>query len=53
MRWREIRENVSTTSGSIAPVSLPLGQLQRRTSPLPDLNKYIIKPRKYNAKRRP
>ena len=29
MRWREIRENVSTTSGAIATVSQPLGMLSR------------------------
>ena len=29
MRWHEIRENVSTTSGAIATVSQPLGMLSR------------------------
>ena len=29
MRWREIRENASTTSGAIATVSQPMGMLSR------------------------
>jgi len=29
MRWREIKENVSTTSGAIATVSQPLGMVSR------------------------
>ena len=29
MRWREIRENVSTTSGAIATVNQPLGMVSR------------------------
>ena len=29
MRWHEIRENVSTTSGAIATVSQPLGMVSR------------------------
>lgn len=34
MRWHEITESVGgTCSGSIAPVSMPLGSMQRRAMP--------------------
>jgi len=34
MRWREIKENASTTSGAIATVSQPLGMLSRSSGSL-------------------
>ena len=40
MRWREIKENVSTTSGAIATVSQPLGMLSRSSGSML-LGKYV------------
>ena len=50
MRAREFI-NETTTSGSIAVISQPVGVIQRRSTTLKELDKYIIKPRSYHVTR--